>query len=174
MGESTAIENCFDHNNLDIPGLWSLLKPECTYCNLVEMDLDNRICSDCNFGFNSKYNNERTRVCCTKHFRKYGLKKNLYQHVGKHQLYFFLYHPELNFKFPQFPDTDMFGRPQKDTWKWHIHHIKKYYIDTKKDLLLCLITEHKFFEKYKMLSLDEMNKPIFLKENKIISWRWNY
>jgi len=172
MSVSTAIENCFDHNNIDVDGMWSLIKPDCTICNLVERDKENTICSDCNFGFNSRYNEKRTRVCCGKEFRKYGIKYNLYHHVGKHQVLYFLYHPELNFKFPPFPDFDMFGRPQKDTWKYHIHHMKKFYIDTKEDLLLCLISEHGFFEKYKMMSLDEMSQPSFLQENEVVSWRW--
>jgi len=167
--KKVGINHCIDFKRLDIPGIWSLLKHECITCDKHTKHLSGVECEDCFLIFNSSYNHqkgarkedERRRVGCGKHFKQFGLNEK-YSHVGKHQLYFFLFHPELSFKLPEFPPLDMFGNPEpikngKPIWTWHIHHLNGvYYDDRKENLVLCLNTEHKFIDEH------------------ILHWRWNY
>lgn len=159
-----GISECISFENLNVAGIWSLLKADCVTCDMhMRREVGTR-CPDCNFIFNSKYNHKkqgtkpsRSRVGCGAKFKQFGLNEN-YSHVGKHQLYFFLFHPELNFKLPEFPSHDMFGNPQTPNWYWHIHHLNHLYWDDSKDnLMLCINTEHKFIE-----------------ASGIKLWRWNY
>jgi len=158
----TSIEQCFDHGNIDMPGLWSLIKYECITCNMNQMRQENKRCKDCNFVFNSgtirKDGIKESRVGCGAKFKKYGIKSGLTEHVGKYQILFFLYYPEYNFKFPEFPKVDMFGNERKDTWSWHLHHLNRiYYDDRKQNICLCINTEH-----------------VFIENSGIVSWRWKY
>lgn len=165
MPLAVKISECINYERLNTAGFWSLLKLECVTCNMCERREQNTRCEDCPFIFNSVYNHKqkgnvpkRSRVGCGVKFKEFGLKKIKYQHVGKHQLYFFLFHPELRFRMPDFPATDMFGNPFSNTWTWHIHHLNGlFYDDRKENLLLCLNTEHPF-----------------IASSGIKSWRWNY
>lgn len=160
---AVGISDIIDYDNLNIPGLWSLVRLECMTCEMIKMRDDGKRCIGCPFVFNSTYNNEshdiskrRVRVGCGVNFRDFGIKQ--WTHLGKHQLYFFLQHPELEFRLPGIPLFDMFGAPKQSTWAWHIHHLNhKYYDDRKENLFLCLNTEHNFIDK-----------------SGIVIWRWNY
>jgi len=139
-----------------------LLKPDCVTCNTHERQLNNDQCSDCKLLLSaSNYRNEnqqkrRPRPALSAEFKKYGITQP--SHVGKHQLYFFLHHSYLNFKFPDFPDFDMFGNPKKDSWVYHIHHLNRiWYDDSSTNLVALLPSEHPFFEK-----------------SNVIKWRWKY
>lgn len=165
-----GISECVDFKRLNIAGLWSLLKVDCITCDFYKRFKEGTKCKDCNFVSNSGYNSRkgkrarRNRVGCGVKFRDVGgFKPIKYSHVGKHQLYFFLFNPELKFQLPDFPPVDMFGNPPllneegEIKWVWHIHHLNGiYYDDRKENLALCLNTEHKFIDKY------------------VKYWRWNY
>lgn len=147
---TTTIESCFDRPNIDIPGIWSLIKYECIICNLNKMRDDENRCNDCNFVLNSSTKRKggivESRVGCGAKFKEFGLIRP--NDVGKYQLLFFLYYPEYNFKLPEMPKQDMFGNIKTENWYWHIHHLNEIYYDDRKDnLCLCLNTEHPFISK---------------------------
>jgi hypothetical protein len=132
--------------DVDIRGIKSLLKGECVDCNLHIRRIENNICSNCNFGFNTQYATKRGRVCPSSIFRKYGVLNPDY--MGKHKLYYLLHYPELNFELPHLPDEDLFGNTSSDKkFVWHIHHLnREYWNDSIWNLLLCLNTEHNQFD----------------------------
>ena len=84
---------------IDIGGVKSLLKPECAICDIDRMVYHKCRCDNCPFIKNSvtftKYGGKRTRWAAGVKFRKYGLEN--YSDIGKCQLFYFIYHPELNF-----------------------------------------------------------------------------
>jgi hypothetical protein len=152
---------------VDFYGARGLLKPcdgqngcpGCYKCNVHLMYLEGRMCSDCPFSFNSRAENKRTRVYPGKKFKRYGW--NFGQKYGKHTFFYFMYHPWMNCKFPEYPDEDLLGnriatldeRGRKISgdgtkrFLWHIHHLNgNYWDDSPWNLLLCLNTEHGFFE----------------------------
>jgi hypothetical protein len=70
--------------------------------------------------------------------------------LGKHQLFYFLHHPELNFKYPEIPEQNFLGDDRNGkNWFWIIHHCNgNFWDDRKFNLMLCLCgAEHLFFEK---------------------------
>ena len=146
----TRLSEIIDFQNIDIGGIWSLLKEDCIKCNLNERRDNDTKCEDCNLVFNSTYystseEKRRSRVGCGYKFKQYGIKQPA--HLGKCQLFYLLHNPELNFKLPDFPSEDLFGKPFNDTWCWHIHHLnRKYWDDSKRNLLLLLNGEHPLFE----------------------------
>jgi len=146
---------------VNYPGIDSKLKGDCQMCNVVDRNLKNNVCVDCPFCFSSIYdskkNERRIRVYpSAKVFSRYGLI-NL-PSMGKHTLYYFQAHPELNYKFPVIPNKDLFGNVKAVYGKsgkllygkefiWHIHHWNgNYWDDNEWNLLLCLNTEHNYFE----------------------------
>lgn len=154
MGKTYAIEG----KKIDYDGIKKILKDECIICNVTEKHLKNQKCLDCPFCFNSTMNTKnkeaRIRVYPGKKFKKFNLK-NL-KDMGKHTLYYFLEHPELNFTVPNTPTKDLLGQSQgeydergriiKETGKhfvYHIHHENGlFYDDNPWNHILCLNTEH--------------------------------
>jgi len=134
-----------ENMQVDLDGIYSLITEECVNCNLHTRRLEDNICFDCHFGFNTRYNSKRSRVCPSSDFKKYGLLKP--GTMGKHKLYYFLHYPQLNFELPDLPDVDLFGNTSsKKTFIWHIHHLnREYWNDSPWNLLLCLNTEHNKF-----------------------------
>lgn len=158
-----SICECFNIKEIDIPGIWSLLKPECITCNTHEIYMDmSKQCIGCNLSMNGINQGNKDSDNCSSRpalrsvFKKYGILKP--ERVGKHQLYFFLHNLYLNFKYPELPDFDIFGNKKNDKWLYHLHHINgNFFDDRKENLILLLATEHKFFAKHN-----------------IINWRWTY
>jgi len=153
-------------SEIDRQGIISFLKPDCIDCNMHLRKLEKTRCSDCKLIFNSTYwnNNKtyrRTRVGCSREFSKYGIDNP--PELGKCQLFYFLYHPELNFKLPPVPMVDL----NKNTWLdkkfiWHLHHINgEYWNDNIWNLLLCLSTEHKSIENAEQKYIKEMKDKSF-------------
>ncbi len=145
----TSLNEIIDYEKLNIDGISKEFKEECFGCNVHEKYLNKIRCKPCPFIFNSTHNHKneekkRTRVGCSARFKKYGIIDP--EHLGKNQITFFLNNPELNFRMPEFPEFDLFGRPRKDSWKWHIHHMEEFWNDNKWCQLLVLNTEHNQFE----------------------------
>jgi len=133
--------------------------PGCYRCNVHLMDLEGRLCRGCPFCFNSRIEGKRSRVYPGKEFKRFGW--NFGQRYGKHHFFWFMYHPWANCQFPEYPDEDLLGNKiaivdsngrkiSGDGTKkflWHIHHLNgNYWDDSPWNLLLCLNTEHGFFE----------------------------
>jgi hypothetical protein len=133
--------------------------PGCWRCNVHVMSLEGRQCPDCPFKFNSRVEGKRSRVYPGKKFRKYGWAYG--QKYGKHTFFYFLYHPWMNCQFPNYPQVDLLGNRKAildssgriisgrgtKRFQWHIHHLNgNYWDDSPWNLLLCLNTEHGFFE----------------------------
>lgn len=78
-------------------------------------------------------------------FRQYGIPDQW----GKPQLFYFLFHQELNGEYPTPPFIiDIFqNKILKDNLDWVLHHINNHnWDDNIYNLLLCLRHEHTFFE----------------------------
>ena len=109
----------------------SVLKPECVDCRSIMKG-----CCDCPF---TAQNYRYFRVK-----RLHGLNSRYYG-MMKHHLYYFMYHPELDFKYPTLPDFDYLGNCRIDgkRWHWVVHHEDgNSWNDREWNLLLMLHTEH--------------------------------
>ncbi len=120
---------------IDVEGIKSLLKDDCVTCDVRTKIKQNTRCNDCPFRLSAD-NRCETRT----DFKRYGVDR-----LYKHQLYYFLYHPELNFKFPPLPYNDLMGIPKSDhtRWIWEIHHHNENKMDdTNSNLEMLINTEH--------------------------------
>ncbi len=125
---------------VDIPYIKSRLKDECTECDVDEEKKAGTKCDNCPFGHNStivgKDGIKRRRVYFKTSDPQYGLVNT--QDIGKHKLFFFLAHPEMNFTIP-----DGSGKH----FVWHFHHENGLFFDDNDwNIVLCLNTEHKWWE----------------------------
>ncbi len=128
---------------VDFIGARGLLKPcdgrknipGCVRCNVHLMNLEGRLCPGCAFSFNSRSEKKRSRVYPGQEFKKYGW--NFGQRHGKHKFFYFMFHPWMNCKLPDYPDVDLLkqkiaildedgnkisGKYTK-RFLWHIHHL---------------------------------------------------
>jgi hypothetical protein len=149
---------------VDFEGILELLRSmegDCRICDHVERKKQGNLCCNCCMRSNSTYgkgDSKRSRVYpSSRVFKKFGLI-NL-PAMGKHMLYHFLDHPELNFTYPPLPDEDLFGVISKEkavslgldpeagkNFLWHIHHENgNYWDDSEDNKMLCLNTEHPKF-----------------------------
>jgi len=111
-------------NQIDLDIILQKIKSECSQCNLKQKV---NICQDCNF----KYSRDGSFLREIK--------------ISKSHLFYFLYHPELNFKFPELPYEDYLGNNKDDQkqWRWELHHEDgKHWNDVEWNLILVLKTEH--------------------------------
>jgi len=147
---------------VDFVGINNCVKPECRACDVDSKKKTGQKCPDCPFAHNSiivSTNKERrTRICVKSEFKTFGLTD--FQELGKHKLFFFLDHPEMNFTMPDLPDEDFLGnkrgsydengrliRGSGKHFVWHFHHENGlFYDDNSNNLVLCLNTEHKWWE----------------------------
>ena len=137
---------------INYKGIWNILKPDCVICNWPLEVAMKTACKSCPFisgSWNttkkSKYRMPRPAI--SKDFNGLGIDKYINK-LGKHQLYFFLYNPDLNFELPNIPDYDMNDKLTNEHTKWILHHINgNFWDDRQFNLLLCLNNEHGFFEK---------------------------
>jgi len=124
-------------------GILSLIKNECVDCNLKVRIMKKIQCSDCPFVSCSGERKTRknyftTGIACGAKFYQYGIDPN--GRLGKAYLFYFLYHPELNFSLSSLPNP---GNKQ-----WILHHDDgNNWNDHIWNLILCFRTEHSFFEK---------------------------
>lgn len=132
-------------------GIINLLNPEkekgkyCSNCNLHYMRSTKQRCEKCPFVFNSSYINGASRVAPGSRFREFNIPN--VEKLGKHHIFYFLYHSELKFEFPPIPEINMFGVESTETTTWIIHHINgRSWDDSVWNLLLALNNEHNFFE----------------------------
>jgi len=148
---------------VDIEGILSLIKPDCKDCNLNlrrRINEENKkkgkkeekygVCKDCKFTLGS------TDRKSTKHdfsmgiglsaaFKKCGILD--YENWGKSRLYYFIYHPELNFEFPPIPEFDKYGKKTTKNTKYVIDHINgKNHDDNYFNIQACLNSEHSKIE----------------------------
>ena len=133
--------------------------PGCWKCNVHVMSSEGRQCKCCPFVFNSRGATSRSRVYPGKEFKKYGWTFG--QKYGKSHFFYFMYHPWANCQLPALPQVDLLGNIKATLdsngriisgrgtkkFQWHLHHINgNYWDDSYFNLLLCLNTEHGFFE----------------------------
>ena len=152
------------NGRIDFEGIRALLESmedDCRICNQAERKREGTLCRNCCMRSNSTYSGDgskRTRVYPSqKMFRQFGLIN--IPAMGKHTLYHFLDHPEMDFTFPVLPDEDLFGKISKQkaislgldpvngkNFLWHIHHENEnYWDDSENNKMLCLNTEHPKF-----------------------------
>ena len=111
-----------------------LLKSECITCDLSIK------CSSCPFvkGDNG--------INCGQQFKQFGI-----YNYGKQYLFYFLHHPELNWKLPPIPECDYLGNKRIDRkiFCWIIHHEDgNHYNDNIWNQILCINTEHTSIHNY--------------------------
>ena len=141
---------------VDREGILSELKPECAMCDVHKRIGQNTRCRPCLFiKHSAPRSGKPCRIAVGARLTKYGLPKEL----GKYQFFYLLYHPELNWEFPQLPVTDMYGNYNKmaitaqfqifidpdrlKEFKWIVHHVNGFNWDDRIfNLLLVLNTEH--------------------------------
>ena len=110
----------------DIDKIKLLIRAECRSCNLKQKIEALDVCDDCNFA------NARDGS----YLKGYDISKS--------HLFYFLSHPELNFKFPDLPDQDFLGNERSGTyWRWELHHEDgNHWNDEEWNVMLVLKTEH--------------------------------
>lgn len=151
---------------VDWEGVKSLIRWElpntCVCCNVKIRKLNKTRCKPCYFSpasadRKSDPNYFNTGFKPKTIFRKYGVPDKW----GKCQLFYFYYNQHLNNEYP-YPDEliDINGNyVSKDKINWVIHHIdKNNWNDHMFNLLLCLSTEHKYFEKEEKENLKFINR----------------
>jgi len=146
--------------NIDRKGCESLLNPEkskgklCVTCNRHERRSRKTICKKCPFSFNSASTaGAGSRVGCGAIFSKYGIIDP--GNVGKCWFFYFMYYPDLQFKFPDLPFRDYLGNYNKfkipfnilderiKQFRWIMHHWNGLDWDDRVwNLMLVLNTEH--------------------------------
>lgn len=152
------------NGSVDYEGIMRLLESmegDCRICDHAERKRQGNLCPNCCMRSNSVYEGKtikRTRVYPSqKVFSQFGLIN--IPAMGKHTLYHFLDHPELDFTYPPLPDEDLFGTISKDkavslgldpivgkNFLWHVHHEnEEYWNDSKNNKMMCLNTEHPKF-----------------------------
>lgn len=136
--------------DVDFEGVKSLIKLECIDCNLPLRRMRNTICKVCHFTTTSTERKSSKNyftigITPKQIFKKYGIKDP--SDLGKGRLFYFLYHPELNFEMPEIPPYDIFGNETTNTAQWILHHMdKQNWNDHIWNILLCLRNEHSYFE----------------------------
>lgn len=145
---------------IDVKKILEILKIDCIICDVYRKKKEKIACKNCPFRLNSITENKRygkrTRVCPAEFFKSFGIKKP--GDIGKHTLFYFLYHPEFNFKLPK----DDKGR------SYHIHHKNGlYYDDRYENLVLVTNSEHRVLEAELTKNEKEKAKDCFqsIKEN---------
>lgn len=141
--------------DVDWEGVKSLVKWEprnaCVCCNVKFRIVNKCRCDVCHFspassGRKSDINFFTTGFKPKVIFRQYGVPDAW----GKCQLFYFMFHQELNNKYPM-PRyiIDIFGnRINQADIQWVLHHINNHnWDDHIYNLLLCLRHEHIYFEK---------------------------
>ncbi len=121
----------------------------CVSCNPKFREVNETRCKPCYFTISATDrktdpNHFKTGVGLSNKFHKFGVSELW----GKSQLFYFLYHPELNNEYPQ-PDSiiDIFGKEIKGPLYWVMHHMDKCnYNDNIWNQIVCLRHEHGFFE----------------------------
>lgn len=118
---------------VDIDKIKNLLKEDCVTCNRSEKRINGSMCKDCPF-YSGKLNSL---------FKSFGIERRL----EKHHVYFFIYHPELNWELPKIPEKDLLGNKKEDKkLRWDFHHINRNHFDDRKEnILLCLNSEHTYY-----------------------------
>ena len=118
-------------------GLLRILKWECMMCNFYEELGKGTMCQDCPFCKNSVGESGTVSRVGLKQsvFMPLGLTKKQCENWGKHQLFMYLYYPELNWQPPPIPEYDNYGHIVKARTRWTIHHINGNHHDNTKDNL---------------------------------------
>lgn len=119
-------------------GVLRVLKWRCITCNVYEEMGKKTQCDDCPFCRNSSVKKGQPSRIGLKQsvFLPLGLTKKQCENWGKHQLFMYLYYPDLNWQPPPIPDYDNYGNfVNKDTAKQTIHHINGIHFDDRKDNL---------------------------------------
>jgi hypothetical protein len=127
-----------------------LVIPECITCNLYEKVRVNKRCKSCSFKCGSD------GAATGKNFLDYNIKIDL----PKSHYFYFIYHKELNWKFPVLPDLDLYNKSKSThkKWNWIIHHEDlNHSNDSKWNLILLINTEHHYIHILNKNPMDNLN-----------------
>ncbi len=147
---------------MKIKAIEGLLKDECIYCS-IEKKKSNIRCTDCNFKIGAD------GLEGGRKFKPFGL----YTYPKSH-IFYFLYYPELNFKFPCIPTIDYIGNTKDSHMRWHwvIHHEDgNHNNDNIWNLILLINTEHHYLHIKQFNPMN--NKDILLKHSSTIRRKFN-
>jgi len=125
---------------------------KCSTCDVIHKHCNKIKCNNCYF--NVDINNGEI-------YTSFKLRSlfNI-RDMRKHHFFYFLYHPELNWKFPNIPMKDLNENLTSKTDHWVIHHEdENHYNDLEWNLILLLNSEHSRYHKIK-------NNPMKLEVNK--------
>jgi len=159
-----------DHALIDRRGILSLIKKECVDCNLKVRMMKKIRCEGCPFISASSDRKTRknyftTGIACGKKFKQYGIDPS--GRLGKSYLFYFLYYPKLNFELPKIPPLDRFGKATDENSQWTIHHKNgENWNDHIWNIMLCLRSEHQYFEKQYNREMKLLNEKSYLYLNK--------
>jgi len=124
--------------------------PHCQFCELEKVIKLGMQCKDCIFVVNSNHNHyskvaiKRQRIGCSQKAFGNILNTTLCCHVGRTDIVYFYYHPELFYRMPVLPVVDFFGFEINQHTCWHKHHYKNPYND--KCVIRATNREHVRFE----------------------------
>jgi hypothetical protein len=137
--------------SIDWNGVKKVLKAECMICNWYERVGMKNVCSDCPFCYNSApKKGQPSRIgLSAKVFKPLGLTNKQISNWGRHHLFMYLFHEELNCQPPDLPDKDRYGNivdKQKD--KYSINHGNGLHYDNREgNLGWTLPKEHIILDK---------------------------
>lgn len=97
----------------------------CINCELPRLSKEER-CNGCPWishsGTKRKGGEKSTQIGCGKEVGELlGIGSN-YDDVGRKNLFYFLLHPELNWRMPELPEVDFFGNRREELTRWELHH----------------------------------------------------
>ena len=143
----------------DYDAIWDRVKEGCITCDLKDHYHNNTKCKSCIFVADRITKGD---FVVSSKFTPEG-----FDSVKKHHFFYFMYYPELNFKFPKLPEYDLYGKCSKfNNWYWVIHHEDGNHLnDSENNLVLLLNHEHhKLHGVFK--TLNETDNPMKRAENR--------
>lgn len=138
---------------VDIRGIKNILRDECITCNIRNKKENGNRCKNCLFMLNGGND-----IIVSTTSKKFGIPIN----IKKSHLYYFLYYPDLKWKFPKLPNNDKLGNSKESKkFRWIIHHEdENHFNDHKKNLKLILNTEHKSIHNLKYNPMFDLKNRI--------------
>jgi len=134
---------------IDVEGIKRELKPECVTCPFYVKIGQKKRCKECLFIKSSATKKGKPSRVGLKYgkLKKFGLTKKQCQNWGKHHLFQYLYHPELNFQPPVKPSHDRYGTVVKEGHHFNLHHKNGDNTDDREENQEWLLpTEHPYAE----------------------------
>lgn len=112
---------------------------ECKICDVITKHKNKQKCSHCIFVADINSNQVYTNGV----LKQFGIRP-----LRKHHFFFFIYHPELQWKFPLISSYDLEGNKTRENEYWNIHHEDCNHLnDNKWNLILLFNSEHVRFHR---------------------------